>query len=245
MIVVHGGPGLEHTYLVKWLSALADTRTLVFYDQEGSGRDSTSNPALTAKSAVAQLSALASSIGWDSGIGFFAHSWGTFVLLKALGLGDAHAVRETVLCSPFALTWDRFGASGGRLMARIPADVTEQIEALSKKTDDASGVALMQAAMPYYVAPGGSVPPMEFASYRGNVNTQVFASIEGFDCRDAARCLPHRTLVIYGSDDFILPEDTEELQTDSVEIVTMDHCGHFPFAEQPQEFADVIRRFLG
>ncbi len=37
LIVVHGGPGGAHDYLEP-LSALADERQIVFYDQLGSGR---------------------------------------------------------------------------------------------------------------------------------------------------------------------------------------------------------------
>jgi pimeloyl-ACP methyl ester carboxylesterase len=39
LIVLHGGPGLSHDYLIP-LADLAPTRPVVFYDQIGSGRSS-------------------------------------------------------------------------------------------------------------------------------------------------------------------------------------------------------------
>ena len=38
ILVVHGGPGFDHTYLVEPLAFLTDRRTLVFYDQPGCGQ---------------------------------------------------------------------------------------------------------------------------------------------------------------------------------------------------------------
>ena len=45
IVVVHGGPGLDHGYLQPGLDALATRNTLIYYDQRGTGR---SSAALTA-----------------------------------------------------------------------------------------------------------------------------------------------------------------------------------------------------
>src|SRR4051812_46745587 len=43
ILVLHGGPGAEHDYLLPQMLALAqgDARELVFYDQRGGGRSRT------------------------------------------------------------------------------------------------------------------------------------------------------------------------------------------------------------
>src|SRR5262245_33707918 len=61
VVVLHGGPGFHHGYLVPALQPLAERHTLIFYDQRGRGRsdwpaDSTQLP--TADLDVADLEAL-------------------------------------------------------------------------------------------------------------------------------------------------------------------------------------------
>lgn len=85
LIICHGGPGFEHSYLFDWLSPLAAHRTLVFYDQDGCGCDPTPCPQLTAGGAVRQLRALVAAVGGTCPVGVFAHSWGTCLLLGLLG----------------------------------------------------------------------------------------------------------------------------------------------------------------
>ena len=37
-LVMHGGLGMDHTYLRPWLDPLKDTLQLVYYDHRGNGR---------------------------------------------------------------------------------------------------------------------------------------------------------------------------------------------------------------
>ena len=37
-VVLHGGPGAHHDYLLPGFDALADRRELIYYDQRGGGR---------------------------------------------------------------------------------------------------------------------------------------------------------------------------------------------------------------
>ena len=38
MLLMHGGPGLDHTYFRPWLDSLGDHTHLIYYDQLGNGR---------------------------------------------------------------------------------------------------------------------------------------------------------------------------------------------------------------
>jgi hypothetical protein len=38
LVVLHGGPGADHTYFLPWLLPLARTHRLIFIDERGSGR---------------------------------------------------------------------------------------------------------------------------------------------------------------------------------------------------------------
>lgn len=240
MIVIHGGPGLEHSYLEPWLRPLERHRTLVYYDQVGCGDLGNASTIVTAEDTLKQLLALIGSYTPDTRIGLFAHSWGTFLALAALAEVPRALISEVVLCNPFALTWKRFQQSNERLLRRIPHDVLTELESLEPATDPV-GTRVMELILPYYLSDPARVPEITFRSYRNSVNHSVFASIDGFDIRSSADLLPDRTLILYGRDDFILPTDSVELQNDPTQIAVIDRAGHFPFAEQPREFlANII-----
>ncbi|MDR1335170.1 MAG: alpha/beta hydrolase [Holosporaceae bacterium] len=38
IIIIHGGPGLDHSYLLPQMLELAKDHELIFYDQRGSGK---------------------------------------------------------------------------------------------------------------------------------------------------------------------------------------------------------------
>src|SRR6185312_1369779 len=38
LVVLHGGPGADHTYFLPWLLPLAATHRLIFIDERGSGQ---------------------------------------------------------------------------------------------------------------------------------------------------------------------------------------------------------------
>jgi pimeloyl-ACP methyl ester carboxylesterase len=54
------------------------------------------------------------------------------------------------------------------------------------------------------------------------------------------------TLVIHGSEDFIVPAAPELVQRliPNAELVVIAECGHYPFIEQPEEFTAALRRFI-
>lgn len=244
MIIVHGGPGLEHSYLFDWLRPLSRVRTLLFYDQLGSGRDSTPLEDVTSAALVCQLKSIIDKYGGTDQVGLFAHSWGSYLALSVLRDEVHSKIEELVLCNPFPLTSSRFAESGARLMERIPADVKLQIEDLDQIRDDAAGLRLMEVALPYYLGQIGLIPDLCFASYSIAVNEKVFGDIGDFDLTDTGPLLPRRSLLIYGEKDFIIEEDSKELQLLHAEQRVIDGAGHFPFAENPTRFTEATLSFL-
>src|SRR2546427_2068711 len=58
-LVLHGGPGADHRYLLPQMLRLAESRELVFYDQRGGGKSATdSREPVTWRNHVADLDAL-------------------------------------------------------------------------------------------------------------------------------------------------------------------------------------------
>jgi proline iminopeptidase len=99
-IVLHGGPGLHHGYLVPALVGLLPGRTLIFYDQRGRGRSSLADTlALSPDSDVADLETLRRRFRLER-MTLIGHHWGAAVAgLYAMRHPDH--VSRILMLSPF------------------------------------------------------------------------------------------------------------------------------------------------
>ena len=96
LLVLHGGPGAHHDYMLPQMLALADTYELLFYDQRGGGRSRTDDRApITYRTHVDDLKNLI--VEFDlSPLSIVGYSWGGLLaLLYALD-----AVRERAIEYP-------------------------------------------------------------------------------------------------------------------------------------------------
>ncbi len=64
---------------------------------------------------------------------------------------------------------------------------------------------------------------------------------------DAIRQLPHRTLIVHGREDQVIPVQTslhlEEL-IDNADLVVFSHCGHWSMIERTEDFNRTVREFF-
>src|SRR5438105_2615820 len=87
LILLHGGPGLDHTELHPWLDPLADTFRLIYVDQRGQGRSQRVDPVTLSLERFAQdITSLAARLEFED-YALLGHSFGAFVTLT-------HAVDE-------------------------------------------------------------------------------------------------------------------------------------------------------
>lgn len=83
IVVVHGGPGLDHAYLQPGLDVLAGRNTLIYYDQRGTGRSSAEldSAAINIDAFVEDIDALRQALGYER-INVLAHSFGALIGLE-------------------------------------------------------------------------------------------------------------------------------------------------------------------
>lgn len=83
IIVVHGGPGLDHEYLRPGLDALGAGNTLIYYDQRGTGRSSAElvDSVIDFDAFVEDVDALREALGYES-ISVLGHSFGALIALE-------------------------------------------------------------------------------------------------------------------------------------------------------------------
>lgn len=83
IIVVHGGPGLDHEYLQPGLDALGATNTLVYYDQRGTGRSAANldESGINFDAFVEDIDRLRDALGYDR-VSVLGHSFGALIALE-------------------------------------------------------------------------------------------------------------------------------------------------------------------
>ncbi len=83
IIVVHGGPGLDHEYLQPGLDALGTRNTLVYYDQRGTGRSTAelTESAIGFDRFIQDIDELRAALGYEE-VSVLGHSFGTLLAIE-------------------------------------------------------------------------------------------------------------------------------------------------------------------
>jgi pimeloyl-ACP methyl ester carboxylesterase len=241
LLVVHGGPGMDYSYMVKGLAEAGKSRTLVYYEQTP-----VRGTSIEGASAQRQVEELAGIVGHlaqaeNGPVGLLAHSWGTYLALE-LVREDAGGISHLVLVNPAPLTWERLGAAGERLVSRVQPEHISEVERLEAVGTEEAGLVVIQLIGSAYVAPEfrHKIFP-RFDRYNPAVNAAVLGSVEGYDQISITSRFGNAALsLIYGDSDFLLPGDTAELQPFARHVVTLSNCGHFPFDEQPAALIEAL-----
>src|SRR5690606_11141973 len=252
VFVMHGGPGLDHTYLRPWLDPLGAAAELVYYDHRGNGRSAEPDDwsQVDIGSWADDAEALRAELGHDRVV-LLGHSFGGNIALE-FALRYPERVRGLILC----------GASssfqhGELAMANAAARGTpEQLEALAAGMgapirDDAAMERLWKAIVPLY-----------FKRYDAEREAKLFGStrFSGRACtRGLQECLPGfdvtarlgeiraPTLILTGADDYIMPPEPCARTLAAIpgsRAVIFEDSGHLPFVEEPDRFVDVVRSWL-
>src|SRR5829696_8089732 len=109
LLVLHGGPGAHHDYLLPQMLRLADAGfELVLYDQRGGGRSKTDDRApIGWRTHVDDLAAVVAELGLEP-LSLVGYSWGGLLALlyavEATRAGGPPAPRRLVLIDPAPVT---------------------------------------------------------------------------------------------------------------------------------------------
>ena len=119
LVVLHGGPGADHTYFLPWLLPLARTHRLIFIDERGSGRSERLQDVTqyTIEDMADDVEAVRVALGLGK-IDLLGHSCGG-VLAEAYALKYQQHLRHLILNSTFASTRE-MNAALAREKAAMP-----------------------------------------------------------------------------------------------------------------------------
>jgi proline iminopeptidase len=260
MLVLHGGPGAHHDYLLPQMLALADVhggRELLFYDQRGGGRSkSPDREPITWQTHVRDLAAVIKEfdLAWSTIVGY---SWGGMLAL----LYAAESRRDASLLMPGTLILidpapisrqyrSQFEREFARRqqspdVERLRAELAESH--LRERDLDAYRQRNFELSVAGYFADPRSAQDLTPFRVTARVQQSVWDSLGDFDLSADERLasFPESTLIVHGRQDPIPLASSEDLaKLMNAKLVVLENCGHVPYVEQPTPLFSGIDAFL-
>jgi proline iminopeptidase len=250
-VVLHGGPGAHHDYLLPGFDALAEGRELIYYDQRGGGRSPVARDvAVGWTEHVADLEALRTTWGLER-LTLAGYSWGGLLALL-YAVSHPGRVGRLALISP-APAWraarDQFeGAFARRNLDPAFQEARRRLRESGLRERDPA--AFQQRIFELSVAPYFFDPERarELTPFRvtGRTQQEVWQSLGDFDLRPRLpqlRGIP--ALVLHGEED---PIPIEAARTAAAligaEFHPLSRCGHVPYVESFDAFRTLVGGFL-
>jgi len=257
VLVIHGGPGLNHRYFLPYLDPLARTHQLIFYDQRACGKSSVQvdTNAITLNNFIEDIEGLRKAYGITR-LNLLAHSWGGLLALK-------YAIRYPGNIKTMILV-DAIGASSApnseanRILADrfTPEDNDHRAAIIRSKEfeqrDPEAIEALMKIAFKHQFYNTAFLDSLRLGLDENYGETSRLLQYLGsevitFDFQSDLKNITTPTLLIYGRYDPLteLVGDGLARNMNNAEYVVINQCGHFPFIEQQDKFMQIVTKFLG
>jgi pimeloyl-ACP methyl ester carboxylesterase len=240
VLVVHGGPGFDHRYLVEPLAFLRGARTLVYFDQIGCGATPAPAGGATLHGTALQLAELIERVFPSGPAVLLAHSWGTLVVASALELSRSQGRPVSlggVLINPVPLTRAAFDQARNTFQATVPPDVLDEVLTLAQS--GSSDGDIMRPLLPYYFADKAKARELSLPISMGTY-ASVMAHLGDFsflhvtpDFRDLA--------VMLGAADITPSPLIAPITSAARDVHVIAGAGHFPLHEQPEECTPILK----
>jgi L-proline amide hydrolase len=263
LIVLHGGPGAAHDYLLSLADLARDGRGVIHYDQLGNGR-STHLPERgadfwTVDLFVRELHNLVDKLELGDRHHVLGQSWGGF-LAQEYALTHPPGLRSLVLANT-AASFPDFISEANRLRAELPADVEATLRRHEQAgtTDDPEYAAACMVFYKRHVCRLDPWPaevsegfawierdPTVYHTMNGPSEFHVIGSIKEWQSKDRLASIDVPTLLVSGRHDEATPALQETLRDGiaNAEWVAFDDSSHMPHVEERDRYMRVVGDWL-
>src|SRR5579864_17725 len=271
LMVVHGGPGASHDYLLPGLLPLARTNKVVFIDERGSGRSEKLEDAskYTVENMVEDVEAVRQALGLGK-MSLLGHSYGG-VLAQAYALKYQNNLSHLILGSTFSST-TAFNQVLAREKQQMPVEEREKLESLEKAglfghgkaweknryPDDYAKLAWGDGYFPFLYQrrpdpnydPAGSNTSTAWDLYRTMWGSDgefvVDGNLKSVEYTDRLATIHVPTLIICGDHDESDPSLSRAMHEKIAgsKLVVVPQAGHMVFVDQPDLYIKTIAGFL-
>jgi proline iminopeptidase len=250
VVVLHGGPGAHHDYMLPQYDRLANSRRLVYYDQRGGGASPVPRDVPVGwQEQVGDLEALRQRWGAER-LTILGYSWGG---LLALLYAAEHptAVERLALVAPASITRAHRDVFERRFAERMAdprlATARDALQASGLRERDPEAYrrrAFGLSVWGYFADPTRAA---ELTPFRVTERTrlEVWHSLGDYDLRAALAAVRVPALVIQGREDPIPESSAEEIASAiGAELLLLDGVGHAVHVEAPDALFGRLDAFL-
>jgi proline iminopeptidase len=248
LIVLHGGPGLDHSMFRPYLDALGDEYRLLYVDERGQGRSQRVDPSTLSLEVFARdVDLLAETLELDS-FALLGHSFGAIIATyHATELGTAVAY----VISSGGESSDALDADVEASLAALGPDgktIADSWEAEKSVETEAQLKQLLRDQLPFHFH--GDPPPGYAEETVGSPEVLRYFANTGygaFDYRPRLKDVDKPTLVIVGEYDRTTTPRAAGVLHEGIpnsELVVIPSAGHMSFVEQTGAYLAAVRRFL-
>lgn len=257
IVVLHGGPGLDQSYLLPQMSKLAKQYRVIFYDQRGSGKSSPTtidSKNINIDQFIKDLETLRQSLHLKNII-LLGHSWGGLLAIN-YAIQHPKNVSALILLNSAPITSNGFKAFEQEYIKRI-TPIEKELTAIQtsekfKQFDPTTTALFYRNVFSTYVANPKTINNLTliFTPLSAKNSSQIEALFapyfKKYDLRPNLQMLNLPTLVIAGDTDPIpIWAETEIANSlKKSEFVVIKNSGHFPYIEQPKILFSTINDFL-
>lgn len=257
LLLLHGGPGADHRYLLPQLLELSADHQLILYDQRGGGQSKTDDRTpITWRTHVGDLDRVISELAIEPLV-IVGYSWGALLAMlfsiEAAAGRTTHRPTRLALIDPAPVN-RAFRREFESEFARRQSDaaVTQlrtelAASGLRERDPEAYRQRTFELSVAGYFADPTRARDLTPFRVTGRVQESVWESLGDYDLLapgllDSVH-LP--TLIAHGRQDPIpLASSEAAARAMNAELVVIEQSGHVPYVEQPGALFPPLRAFL-
>ena len=266
VIVLHGGPDFDHSYLLPDLDRLKDQFRLIYYDQRGRGKsaENVKPEDVTLLSDLDDLGRVRQHFGLNS-VALLGHSWGAVLALE-YALRHPKRVSHLILINPGPASTADLTAFRKIYIEKLGSDMDRQQAIKASAAYQAGDPEAVYARYRIHFKPAlaraedyEKLMTSMHAAFRNQGSEGIVKAravedrlmrdtwqLPGYDLTPKIRSLRIPTIVIAGDHDFF-PIEVAAHISDAIpnaQLVTIKNCGHFSYLECPSEVRKALDGFF-
>jgi len=248
LIVMHGGPGFDHSTMRPYFDRFADTHQVVYIDHRGNGRSSGTSDTWNLAQWGDDVKAFCDALGIEKPV-VFGNSFGGMVAMSYATQHPAHPAKLILSSTAARMHLD---VSYRMMEERGGARARQVAERFWTTADEDAMAEYMIVCMPLYNSTAGedqAAARRRAIMRRETTRHFSLGEMRTMDARAGLGALRCPTLVVVGDYDPITPvvcsqEIVASLPSGVGELAVFKGAGHGVHRDNPGEAEALLRRFL-
>lgn len=257
LVVIHGGPVLDHSYLLPHLEALADDYQLIFYDQRAAGKSSidVDPKTMSLDGFIEDIEQVRQQLNLGK-INLLGHSWGGILAMNYAIKYDQN-LNHLILSNasaPSVLDAQQEGLLVAQKMTKSDQDKMNNLASSGLlRTEDPSEAIKGMMMISYRVHMFDTANmdrlvlsiPKDFM-LRSEAYRTLNPDLANYDLYDQLMTVGTPTLVIFGESEPAVQLHANRMvgAFQNGELYVVKGAGHFPFIESNQDYMAKVKSFL-